>query len=133
MSVGILGERRLSAPPPPAPRPAIQAPLPPQDFRLGQVYAFPNPARYGASPTIHVEAGVADSVELRFYDMAGDLAHRAELQGPPQTIDDGQGPEYAYEYVWRGSIPSGVYLCVVKVRKSGSEDLRRIVKLAVIR
>ncbi len=125
------------APPQPAPEPEAEkigrAAEISAAFHLGETYAYPNPARKGAKPTVHVEAGIADSVELRFYDLAGDLLHRAELRAAPQAIDDGQGPEYAYEYAWTGDIPSGTYLCAVTARKSGEQDLHRTIKLAVVR
>lgn len=102
-------------------------------YRLGEVYAFPNPAKRGKKPTVHVEAGIAESVEFRFYDVSGELVHRSEIRGTPQIIDDGQGEEYAYEYSWEGAIPSGTYLCVVTARRSGAPDLKRICRIAVIR
>ncbi len=102
-------------------------------FKLGEVYAFPNPAKKGKKPILHVEVGVADTVQLRFYDVAGDLVHETELSGNPLIIDDGQGPQYAYEYPWDGHIPSGTYIYVMRAKKVGHEDLEKISKLAVIR
>lgn len=103
------------------------------EFQLGEVYAFPNPAKRGKKPTIHVEVGIADSVKLRIYDIAGDLLHEAEISSAPLIIDDGHGKEYAYEYVWDGTIPSGTYICVMQASKKDKADIRVTVKLAVIR
>lgn len=107
--------------------------LPDASFRTGEVYAFPNPARHGRKPAIHVEAGIADQVTLRFYDLTGKLVHEARLSDIPKIINDGQGPEYAYEYLWDQDMPSGSYLCSVRVRKDGHPEWSRLIKLAVIR
>jgi hypothetical protein len=104
-----------------------------QNFKLGEVYAFPNPAKNGKSPVIHVEVGVADGVELKFYDAAGELIHQDEISGMPSIIDDGQGPQYAYEYIWQNNIPSGTYIYVIRAHKNGEGELKKISKLAVIR
>ena len=101
-------------------------------FKLGEVYAFPNPAKRH-NPTLHIEVGIADSVEIRIYDIAGDLAHETRLAGMPQIIDDGQGPQYAYEYTWDISgIGSGVYIYAIRARK-GKQDIRSVGKCAVIK
>lgn len=103
-----------------------------ETFRLGEAYCFPNPVLPGKKPTIHVEAGLADAVELRFYDDSGHLVHEASISGTPQTLNDGQGPQYAYEYTWNEIIPGGTYVCAVRVRKNGGALLRTQIKLAVI-
>ena len=136
VAVGITGEMQRPVLAPPAPQTAQKKPaaaLPPSNFRPGEAYAYPNPARRGAKPTIHVETGLADSVELRIFDIAGSLVHRVELSGPPGVIDDGQGDEYAYEYAWNEDVPSGTYFCVVRSRKAGEQDWVRTLKLAVVR
>lgn len=103
-------------------------------FALGEVYAFPNPAVGGQTPTVHVEAGAADSVDIRIYDLAGDLAHEASLAGAPALIDDGQGPQPAYEHRWDSSgAGSGVYVYVVRARKAGHADLKAVGKLALVK
>ena len=104
------------------------------DFALGEVYAFPNPARSPAGPVLHVEAGYADSLEVRLYDIAGDLKRELRLTGAPQLIDDGQGPQFAYEAAidTRG-LGSGMYVYVVRATKAGSPDLRASGKLAIVK
>lgn len=101
-------------------------------FALDEIYCFPNPARGGKAPTFHVETGMADRVELRIYDVAGELVHEAELTGAPRTIDDGQGPQLAYEYIWPGRIASGVYIYAVTVH-NGGQSARRTGRCAVVR
>lgn len=101
---------------------------------FGEVYAFPNPAR-GKSPTIHVEAGSADRVEIRIYDLSGERVHEANVQGPAPLIDDGsgRGPVASFEYAWDVSgVGSGVYLYVVTAHKDGA-SVRKSGKVAVIR
>jgi hypothetical protein len=100
-------------------------------FKLGEVYAFPNPSRHGKKPTIHIEVGLADSVDVRIYDVSGQILHETTLTSP-QVVDDGNGPQYAYEYTWNEDIPSGTYIFAMNAKK-GSDGLKKISKLAVIR
>lgn len=102
-------------------------------YVLGEVYAFPNPSKRDKKPTLHAEVGIADSIEFRMYDVSGELVHKIQLDDLPQIVDDGQGPQYAYEYAWEGAIPSGIYLCVAQAHKKGEKDLTALVRLAVIR
>ena len=105
---------------------------PDSTFRLGEVYSFPNPAMR-TNPTFHIEVGIADKVEIRIYDLSGDLVHETSLSGNPRLIDDGQGPQYAYEYTWDVSdVGSGVYVYVMIARK-GSEKIKKVGKCAVIK
>lgn len=101
-------------------------------FGLRDIYAFPNPAVGGQRPVIHAAVGVADRVTIRIYDIAGQPVHEATVDAP-QVIDDGGGPQYAYEYPWGGHIPSGVYLYSVTAEKAGNAPIKRIGKLAVVR
>ena len=102
------------------------------DFRLGEVYVFPNPAKSGKIPTFHIEAGIADKVTLRIYTVSGRLVHEREITGTPPIIDDGNGQSYAYEYAWTGHIPSGVYHYAVTAEKGG-QKLRAKGRFAVVR
>ncbi|MFA6029572.1 MAG: kelch repeat-containing protein [Elusimicrobiota bacterium] len=104
-----------------------------ESFALREVYVFPNPARAGAKPTFHVEVGPADTLAIRVYDVSGALVHEHEMTGPPGVVDDGAGPEYAFEYVWEGRIPSGVYFYAVEAKKAGQGSLRKTGKLGVVR
>jgi len=108
------------------------APGPSADFRLGEVYVYPNPAKRGAIPIFHIEVGIADSVKIRIYNVAGDIAHERMLVDMPQAIYDGNGLSYAYEYPWDGHIPSGVYYYTMEALK-GSKTIKKAGKLAVIR
>lgn len=101
-------------------------------FRLGEVYCYPNPAKK-VNPTFHIEAGLADKVELNIYNTAGELAHGASLGGIPQLIDDGQGAQYAYEYTWDvRNTGSGVYIFSVTA-KQGDRTLKKTGRCAVIK
>jgi sugar lactone lactonase YvrE len=101
-------------------------------FVLGEVFAFPNPAKAGERPTIHVEAGLADRVTIQIYNLAGQEMATAALDQTPVVIDSGSGPRYAYEWTWSGSAASGVYLYAVDAEKSG-EHLKKTGKFAVVR
>jgi len=104
-------------------------------FLLREVYAFPNPAKR-MNPTIHVEVGVADSVDIHIYDISGRLLQSQTLYGAPQLINDGSGRglQYAYEWTWNASgVSSGVYLYVMTAHLNGQSDLRTTKKVALVK
>ena len=101
-------------------------------FRLGEVYVFPNPAKSNEAPVFHIETGIADSVKITIYTISGRAAHEQILTGLPVELDDGNGLSYAYEYVWRGHIPSGVYLYAIEAQKAG-QKLKKTGKFGVVR
>lgn len=68
-----------------------------------QVYAFPNPARSGQTPTVHVEASGVDSVELKVYDVSGELKHQSGFSGARAS----------YDFPVSG-LGSGVYVYTIK-------------------
>lgn len=101
-------------------------------FKLGEAYCYPNPAKR-TNPTFHIETGLADKVELKLYDTSGDLVHETVLSGPPLVIDDGQGPQYAYEYQWDiKNAGSGVYVFSMTATK-GDKTLKKTGRCAVIK
>jgi hypothetical protein len=98
-------------------------------FSAGAVYAFPNPAS-GVAPTIHLEVGLADMIELKIYDAAGELVHEASLSGAPAAVNGVP----AYEYAWdTSSVASGLYLFRARARRSGYSDILLSGKVAVLR
>lgn len=100
------------------------APAPGASLAFGQVYAFPNPARPGESPTIHVEAGSADHIDIHVYDLSGQLKDSASSDGA----------RAAFEYRWDvGGVGSGVYIYVVTASQNGGGKIRRTGRLAVIK
>jgi len=99
-----------------------------QVFKLGEVYVYPDPAKGGKVPTFHIEVGTADSVKIRVYTVAGQLAHERMLTGNPQAIGGG----YAYEYAWEGHIASGVYYYTIEAERSGKK-IRTKGKFSVVR
>ncbi|MBI4349989.1 MAG: hypothetical protein HY550_00990 [Elusimicrobia bacterium] len=101
-------------------------------FRLGEVYVFPNPAKGNEAPVFHIETGIADSVKITIYTISGRAAHEQTLTGLPVELDDGNGLSYAYEYVWRGHIPTGVYLYSIEAQKAG-QKLKKTGKFGVVR
>jgi hypothetical protein len=113
----------------PAPRPSAAS----AEFGMHNAYVYPNPARGGARPTLHVEAGLADGLKIRIYDVAGRLVHEARIEDAPGIVNDGSGPKYAYEYTWEGHIPSGVYFYAVEADKAGQGSVRRMGRMAVVR
>ena len=101
-------------------------------FRLGDVYAYPNPAKGGINPKIHAELGIADSVNLKIYNIAAELIHTADITDTLGTV----GTKYAYEYQWNtngANVASGVYIYYINAQKSGESPIKVIKKLAVIR
>lgn len=113
-------------------RPAAVAPA---EFRLVDVYAFPNPARRSQTVTIRSQVGLADDVAIRIYDISGRLVHSGSV-GSPQIIDDGngKGSQYTYDYVWdTGGAGSGVYLFAITAKKAGSSPIQKTGKVGVIK
>jgi len=103
---------------------------------FGSVYAFPNPALRGRGPTLHVEAGAADRLDIRIFDLSGELVHSTTLTGPPSVIDDGsgRGPVPAFEYTWDVSgVGSGVYIYALEASKAGAGSIRKLGKAAVLK
>ena len=79
-------------------------------FIKGEMYCFPNPAKR-INPRLHIEAGIADRLEIRIYDITGKMVDRMDISGYPQIIGDGQGFKYAYEIEWNVSRhSSGTYI-----------------------
>ena len=102
------------------------------EFKLGEIYCYPNPAKK-TNPTFHIETGLADKVELKVYDTAGGFIHETVLTGMPQVIDDGQGPQYAYEHLWDvKNAGSGVYIFSITA-KNGDKTLKKTGRCAVIK
>lgn len=110
----------------PADDPAVSDP----GFAFGDVYCYPNPAKRGINPNIHIETLKADSVHIVIYDIAGNEVHSGYLDTPAEIIND----RNIYEYVWDISgTASGIYICTIRARRNGFQDLRVIRKLAVIK
>ncbi|MDD2774142.1 MAG: T9SS type A sorting domain-containing protein, partial [Elusimicrobiales bacterium] len=98
-------------------------------FAFHQFYVYPNPAKGGNRPRLHLECGVGDGVDIRIYDVAGELRHNAHIDGGPTVLS----PEYAYEYDWdMGGAGSGVYIAVIEAH-SGGETVKAKKKFAIIR
>lgn len=99
-------------------QPAAAASTAAGPFALGAVYAYPNPARSGRGPVIHVEAPGADSIEISVYDIGGRL------------VGQGAGPDFAWDV---SGVGSGVYVFTATAKKAGSPDLRAHGRVAVIK
>ena len=80
-----------------------------------------------ASPAFTVTP--ADAVTVDIYNIAGQKVHGASFNGPPGVVNG----KYAYEFLWDGRIPSGVYLYAIKAEKNGQGALRAAGKFAVVR
>ncbi len=86
---------------------------------VGEVYAFPNPARQVPTVTFHAEVGAASGVELLVFNAAGELVHQGQLSGDPSVI---QGNS-AYEYQWNlNNVASGSYFLVVRADQNGRSN-----------
>jgi hypothetical protein len=98
------------------------------EFKLGEVYVYPNPAKGGKVPVFHVEVGLADSVKLKVFSVSGQSVLERTITGIPQAIDG----KYAYEYAWEGHIASGVYFYTMEAEKAGKK-LKAKGRFAVVR
>lgn len=114
---------------------AVLAPMVPSNsaFAWGEVFVFPNPARGGKKPVFHIEAGIADEIAIRVYDMSGEQVVETAIGGVPQVVDrGGAGPKYAYEYTLDQDLPSDVYLYVIQARRNG-QTLKKTGSFSVVR
>ncbi len=99
-------------------------------------YAFPNPVRGRNTVTLRVQPGLADSVEVRVYDLSGRKVHASSSFNNLGAFDDGNGlgPQFTYDHVWDVSgIGSGVYRYVVTAKKAGQTDIAKSGKVAVVK
>jgi hypothetical protein len=97
-------------------------------FVLGDIYTYPNPAKL-TQPTFHVETGIADAVNIKVFNIAGEKVYDTDLGGQPLLNNN----KYSYEHKLDKTLASGVYICYVKTSKSGEGDLTRTFKFAIIR
>jgi hypothetical protein len=106
------------------------------DFSLRDHYAFPNPSRRGQAVTFRVQPGLADSLVLRVYDLAGRKVHESSRFNFTAAFDDGngKGAQHTYDHVWDvGGVGSGVYRYVITARRTGRPDIRVSGKAGVIK
>lgn len=106
------------------------------EFGLRDQYAFPNPSRQGAAVTFRIQPGIADSVEVRVYDLSGRKIHQSSSFSGPLLFDDGngKGAQHTYDGRWDVSgVASGVYQYVIVAKKAGQKDIVEKGKVGVIR
>lgn len=106
------------------------------DFGLRDGYVFPSPSRNGATVTFRLQPGLADSIEVRVYDVSGRKIHSSSNFRFLGTFDDGNGTgaQNTYDHAWDVSgVGSGVYTFVMMAKKAGQADIRKSGKVAVIR
>ncbi|MCB4790573.1 MAG: hypothetical protein LHV68_01680 [Elusimicrobia bacterium] len=105
-----------------------------QDFKLRQVYCYPNPYRSNSGAPgqfICAEVGIADSLEIKIFNIAGELVQAGTISGGDYQVSGG---EYSYEFpVNVKGLASGIYLYRVRVVKAGYPAFTVIEKLAIIR
>ncbi|MBI3565003.1 MAG: IPT/TIG domain-containing protein [Elusimicrobia bacterium] len=102
-------------------------------FGLKAAYAFPNPVHSGAV-TIRIQPGLADSVSVRVYDVAGRKVHESSDFALNPSLDDGNGlgAQYTYDHAWDVSgAGSGVYTYVITARKAGRSDIHKTGRIGV--
>jgi hypothetical protein len=98
-------------------------------FKLGKVYSYPNPAVGVKHPIIHIEAGLADKVEIKVYNNTGKLVEEAVLTETPKIIKG----VYTYEYKFvSDNTPYGICSYTVRVFKSGFEPVDAAGKIIFI-
>ena len=99
-------------------------------FKLGRVYAVPNPAVGVKHPVIHIEAGLADKIEIKIYDFAGKLIEEAVLIEPPALIKG----VCSYEYKFMSEdTPNGACNYTVKAYKNGKQPLEAAGRLIFVK
>ena len=105
-------------------------------FAIRKSYAFPQPARGTSTVTIRVQPGLADSVEVRVYDLTGRKVHSSSNFRNLGAFDDlnGDGPQFTFEHVWDISgVGSGVYTYVVTAKQAGQGTVQKKGKIAIVK
>ena len=98
---------------------------------LGAESAWSNPA-VNRRPVIHAEVPSGDGMTVKVYTASGRLADEGRVSGAPGQVDDGAGPENAYEYEVREKLQAGVYYFTAEVTK-GAQKISKSGKFAVLR
>lgn len=112
------------------------APLADPSFGVKAAYVFPNPVRGQRTVTFRMQPGIADSVEVRVYDVTGRKVHESSAFTDRGAFDDGNGlgAQFTYDHVWDVSgVGSGVYTYVLVARRAGQSDVRKTGKVALIK
>lgn len=106
------------------------------EFYYRDSYAFPNPSRGGAAVTFRIQPGLAETIELRVYDLSGRRIHSSSDFTFLGAIDDGngKGAQNTYDHAWNVSgVGSGVYNYVIKASQRGHKPITKNGKVGVIR
>jgi hypothetical protein len=83
-----------------------------------------------------MQSGLAETVEVRVYDLSGRKIHESSDFTFLGAVDDGngKGPQDTYDHVWSvGGVGSGVYTYVIKASHGGDKPITRSGKVGVIR
>jgi hypothetical protein len=106
------------------------------EFYFRDAYVFPNPSRGGAFITFRIQPGLAETVEVRVYDLAGRKLHDSSDFTFLGAVDDGngKGAQDTYDHVWSvGGVGSGVYTYVIKASRGGQKPIVKSGKVGVIK
>lgn len=106
------------------------------EFYFRDSYAFPNPSRGGSLVTFRIQPGLADSVEVRVYDLSGRKIHGSSDFTFLGAIDDGngKGAQNTYDHAWNvGGVGSGVYNFVIKASRAGHKSITKSGKVGVVK
>ncbi len=106
------------------------------EFYFRDQYAFPNPSRGNAAVTFRIQPGLADTVEVRVYDVSGRKIHYSSDFTFRGAIDDGngKGAQNTYDHTWNVSgVGSGVYTFVIKASRAGQSPINKSGKVGVIK
>lgn len=89
-------------------------------FKLGNVYAYPNPAVGVKHPVLHIETGLADKLEIKIYSPTGALLEETVLTDIPKIMRG----VYVYEYKFASdNTPSGTCTYQIRAYKAGETPL----------
>ncbi len=106
------------------------------EFYFRDQYAFPNPSRGGSLITFRIQPGLAETVEVRVYDLSGRKVHSSSDFTFLGAVDDGngKGAQNTYDHAWSvNGVGSGVYTYVIKASQRGQKPITKSGKVGVIR
>jgi hypothetical protein len=96
-----------------------------------ETYVFPNPAKQGQTPTLHISVKMAANISIRIYDVSGDLVLEKRVTSALTAVD---GVPCYEEPLDPKKFKSGVYIYTITADRSDktNEKVREKGKFTVV-
>lgn len=104
-----------------------------QDFELKEFAIIYPSAKPLINPTVRIDCGIADKIELRIFNLIGELIYKTTLDDTYLKLKDGR---YIYEYTLdkgKTELASGVYVVHIEATKSSHKPIKQFKKFVIVR